>query len=414
MKVWLIQIGEALPVRPGIRKLRTAYIADELNRRGHSVTWWASAFDHFQKRWIFDDQTEVKLNEQLVLKILKGIGYKKNVSISRLIDHRILATKFMQNVTSMPKPDIIVASMPAYDLSYKAVVFANKNKIPILVDIRDQWPDIFLEKMPFIPKPLMRFILHPDFRMLRETMKRATSILSMMDILLDWGLEYSERAKTWRDKVFYLGYSRPNSTSHQTPLIDKIFDKLKGKVIITFIGPFAEYHNPLSLIECAKKLENEKDLHFILAGEGHLMSKIKKKVFSLSNVTLTGWIDQAEITSLLKKSHVGVCTTNKKAFFFPNKSFAYLSEGLPIISAFQGDLKDIIEDKQIGFYYPPMDVETLSNYILNLYKDTFLYKKMSKTATEVFDEIFDAKKIYEKYSDHIELVYEDFRHALSE
>lgn len=77
MNVWLIQIGEALPVRPEIRKLRTAYIADELNRRGHSVTWWASAFDHFKKKWIYNDQTEVKLNDQLVLRLLKGFRYNK-------------------------------------------------------------------------------------------------------------------------------------------------------------------------------------------------------------------------------------------------------------------------------------------------------------------------------------------------
>jgi len=414
MNVWLIQIGEALPIRPGIRKLRTAYIADELNRRGHSVTWWASAFDHFKKKWIYDDQTEVKLNDQLVLKVLKGFGYKKNVSISRFIDHRILAKKFVQNVTSMPKPDIIVASMPSYDLSYEAVLFANKNRIPILVDIRDQWPDIFLEKMPFIPKPLMRLILHNDFRMLRETMKRATGILSMMGILLDWGLEYAERAKAWRDKVFYLGYSRQSSSSHKISLIDKIFDEVKDKFIITFIGTFAKYHNPMSFVECAKQLKNEKNIHFILAGDGHLMPQIRKKTSLLPNITLTGWIDQTEITDLLKRSHVGVCTTNQKAFFFPNKSFAYLSEGLPVISGFQGDLKDIIEDKKIGFYYPPKDVETLSTCILNLYNDASLYRKMSNNATVVFNEMFEAKTIYENYANHIELVYQDFRKAQSE
>jgi len=110
----------------------------------------------------------------------------------------------------------------------------------------------------------------------------------------------------------------------------------------------------------------------------------------------------------LKRSHVGVCTTNQKAFFFPNKSFAYLSEGLPVISGFQGDLKDIIEDKEIGFYYPPKDVKTLSNCIYNLYKDTSLYRKMSKNATKIFNEMFEAKTIYENYANHIELVYEDY------
>ncbi|MFX0200046.1 MAG: glycosyltransferase WbuB, partial [Candidatus Hodarchaeota archaeon] len=62
MNIWLIQIGEALPVKAGIRKLRTAYLADKLIQRGHDVLWWASAFDHFEKRWLYDNDKEVTLD----------------------------------------------------------------------------------------------------------------------------------------------------------------------------------------------------------------------------------------------------------------------------------------------------------------------------------------------------------------
>ena len=71
----------------------------------------------------------------------------------------------------------------------------------------------------------------------------------------------------------------------------------------------------------------------------------------------------------------------------------------------------MIEDKEIGFYYPPADVKTLSNCILNLYNDNSLYRKMSNNATVVFNEMFEAKKIYENYVNHIEKVCEDFRKA---
>ncbi len=54
---------------------------------------------------------------------------------------------------------------------------------------------------------------------------------------------------------------------------------------------------------------------------------------------------------------------------------------------------------------------TLSNYILTLYKDASLYRKMSNNATVVFNEMFEANKIYENYVNHIEMIYEDFRKA---
>ena len=56
MNIWLITIGEQLPIKKGIRKLRTAYLADELIKRGHDITWWGSAFEHFKKEWIFEKE----------------------------------------------------------------------------------------------------------------------------------------------------------------------------------------------------------------------------------------------------------------------------------------------------------------------------------------------------------------------
>jgi hypothetical protein len=49
MNVWLITIGEPLPVQEGARKLWTAIVAEGLVARGHRVLRWSSAFDHFKK-----------------------------------------------------------------------------------------------------------------------------------------------------------------------------------------------------------------------------------------------------------------------------------------------------------------------------------------------------------------------------
>ena len=90
-----------------------------------------------------------------------------------------------------------------------------------------------------------------------------------------------------------------------------------------------------------------------------------------------------------------------------NKAYSYLSAGLPIISAFQGDLKEVIEKYQIGFYYPPNDVDALVNCIKKLYEEE-LYKQMSENARRVFEEMYDANKIYEEYVEHIERIARDY------
>jgi glycosyltransferase involved in cell wall biosynthesis len=411
MRIWLIQIGEPLPVKAGIRKLRTAYLADKLTQRGHNVLWWASAFDHFGKRWLYDRDEEVALDQRLTIKALKGIGYRKNISLTRYIDHRIIARKFRRFITSVQKPDIIVASLPSYDLTYYASAFAQENNIPCLADVRDQWPDIFIEQVPHFFRSLVRTALRKDFKMTERALKSATGIISMSTNILEWGLLYAGREQRQQDRVFYLGYKRGCTSDRQTKRIAAILESLKGKFLVTFIGTFAEYHNPSTLIECAGIMKNANRIHFVLAGDGQLMPKLKQLSGHLPNVTLTGWLNQGEIDAVLARSNIGVCTTNQTAYFFPNKAFAYFSAGLPVVSAFQGDLREVIWKHRLGFYYPPEDMDSLASCIKRLYEDPHLYKNMSKNAQKAFNDMFDANRIYDEYAKHVESVADAYTRA---
>ncbi|MBA7499758.1 hypothetical protein ES704_02505 [subsurface metagenome] len=403
MNIWLIQIAEPLPIAIGVRKMRTALLADKLTGKGHDVLWWTSAFDHFKKKWIFRTDTELNVRNSFNIKALKGAGYKKNISFSRFVDHRIIARKFRRLAPEMPKPDIIITSMPPHNLAFEVVMFAKDNNIPVLVDIRDEWPDLFLN---YVPPRLQRFVkmaLFREFSIIKKTMQSADGLIAMMNPLLEWGLNYAKRDKTWRDRVFYLGHKRGICCTNNPDKMPKLVEDIRDRFVITFIGAFSHNNNPSILIDCAKELIDE-NICFVLAGDGDLFAEIKKKSSDLPNMILPGWLEQSEINTLLEYSDVGVCPTTRVRNAFPNKAFMYLSAGLPILSAWQGDLKKIIEEYQIGFYCPPNDVDALVNSIKKLYEDQELHRTMSNNALRVFDELFDADKIYNEYADHIEKI----------
>lgn len=399
--MWLLQIGESLPVLPGIRKLRTALLSEKLIEKGHEVTWWASAYDHFQKKWVYPKDTNLQLENGLNIRTIKGTGYKKNVSVMRWIDHRLIARKFKRKAQASLPPDLIVASMPSYDLAYEAVKYGQKLGIPVVIDIRDQWPDIFLEALPHSLNKFGRLLLRNEFALLEKTLKGSDAILSMMNVLLDWGLDYAERSRTWKDKVFYLGYKKKKNGNPPQSKITELKKKLSGSFVVTFIGTFGSYHDPSILIDAAQMLKND-NIAFVLAGDGEKFKNIKNSAKQLPNVHLTGWLNQAEIDSLLTYSQLGVCTCTKAANFFPNKSFLYLSNGLPVISAFQGDLKNYLENEKIGFYYPPNDVVALVKCIKLLSEDKTLYEGFSQRAANVFNQHFESDLIYQNYAGHLE------------
>jgi glycosyltransferase involved in cell wall biosynthesis len=382
-------------------------LADKLTERGHNVLWWASAFDHFGKKWIFSKDMEFQVNERLRIKALKGMGYRKNISLSRFIDHRLIAWKFRKFAHGVEKPDVIVASMPSYDLAFEAARYAKKYGIPVIVDIRDQWPDIFIENVPQRFRGMARMILKREFLMVKSLLGMADGLLSMTDPLLKWGLSYAGREKTWKDNVFYLGYLKGEVSHDQHG--GKIYElgkALSGKFVVTFVGTFGTYHNPSLLIDCAKEFEGQ-DIRFVLAGDGELLQELKEKASSLSNVFFPGWLDQHQITVLLKHSHIGVCTSGQieNKVFFPNKAFAYLAEGLPILSSFRGEIEEIIGKYKVGYSYD--NLESLVKGIKALYNNSHLYREMSANALRLFTDKFDADKIYVEYAQHVERIAKD-------
>jgi len=403
MHIWLIQTGEPLPLNSTAKKMRTALLADKLIARGHSVTWWASSFDHVKKNWVCEGDKEIEIKNGLKIIPLKGTGYKKNISLSRFIDHRIVAGKFRKTASATPKPDLIVTSMPPHDLAYEAVLFAKTNKIPVVVDIRDEWPDLFVNYAPAILQPLVRLFLINDFEMIKKAMQNADSLISMMDSLLKWGLNYAGRSKNQNDKIFYLGSKKINTDENMATL--KFADELKDKFVITFIGTFVDNNDPSILIDCAKKL-TDKNIHFVLAGDGELLREIKQKSANLNNVSFAGWLSEQEINVLLKYSNVGIAPTKQARNAFPNKVFSYFSAGIPVITAFEGDLKEIIEKSKAGIYYPPNNVEKLIEAINALHQNHDLYKLMSENVKNIFEELFDADKIYSEYANHLEKIAE--------
>ena len=83
MNVWVIQSNEHIPHdnEKHVTLSRTYFVCEELVKRFHRVTWWASAFSHKSKTFILDEDTEILHKENFKINALHvPIGYKKNIS----------------------------------------------------------------------------------------------------------------------------------------------------------------------------------------------------------------------------------------------------------------------------------------------------------------------------------------------
>jgi glycosyltransferase involved in cell wall biosynthesis len=408
MKVWLFEIGDLLPLKPGIRKMRTGLLADQLMARGHKVRWWASAFEHQRKVMLFQHDQEIALSPLLTLQVLRGCGYSRNFSLPRYIDHRIIAAKFRKTAPKLEPPDVVVAALPCYHLAFEAVRFGRRRNIPVLVDVRDTWPDIFLTRIrsPFLKK-MGQMALGPDFQRVRWLLREAQGLVAVSDTYLDWALKKAGRPAGEWDRVFYLGYQAVSSNS-RPPQSSNPPAWLKGhatRMLILFLGTFGLSYDLSLILAAAGRLQaaGREDVHFILAGTGEQEDLVHRESAGLANVSLPGWIDGEEITALLQLGYLGLMTYSPTApQSLPYKPFEYLSAGLPLVSSLGGEMAEIINHFGLGLNYPAGELDGLCRSIETLLDNSSLRDKMSVNALAFFKEYGDADKIYTEYAKHLE------------
>jgi len=411
MEIWLLQTGEKLPLQSEVRLMRTGLLAEEIRRRGHKLIWWASSFDHYSKSWIANGDTSITLNNGTQLRLLAGIGYKKNISIRRFVDHFFVAKKFMAEANKMPKPDIIIAALPDYRIAYKAYMYAKKNNIPFVLDLRDRWPWDFLSFFPRYFKWVARLVLFRDFKMATELIKNTDALVTMMKSWVAWACmpPICRKDDAIKNKVFYLGANNLRGDPlHVKPQILNLIEKIKEKWVVLFIGAFNNSYWPKIAIEAATEIakiddkKGEKDIVFILAGDGDWMEELKVMSAVVPNVYLTGYVNNEEIYALLKIAKVGLITANGCFEAVPNKLFTYMSGGVPILSSLVGETNQLIDKEKIGINY--CGLSELVNAIEMLNSDDDLHREMAGNAQELFDSEYESSKLYGHYVDYVEKI----------
>lgn len=419
MLIWVVKIGEPLPVDQRSKPLRTGILASTLIERGHRVVWWASGFDHYKKKMVYPDHGVFNVGESLEIRTVRGTGYGRNISFRRYLDHALLARKMCSWMKTAPAPDVIIVSMPDYRLATVGVSMAREKGCPVFIDIRDKWPDLFWEMSPPLIQPLVKMVFRGDRNLLARTLRGADGIISVTETWLDWGLGLARRARSPFDKVVYLGCPpmREGALKNVSERILDLKKRTQGKFVITFIGSFSRIHDPRVVAQAAIKINLTSRLadkfFFVFAGEGALKSSLSRLVGKETNCSMPGWLDAKEIEALMSISSLGLVPFGFSTDFFPNKAFTYLSAGVPVLTSAEGDLKKLIEDYNAGSSFPWNDSGELANLIETLYVQKERYSHLRAGAKRLFDEKLNSNLLYSSYVRHIETSVSELKRSAS-
>ncbi len=416
MKVWIITIGEPIPIKEtkGARLLRSGYLSLRLADRGHHVCWWTSAFDHSHKRHIVAGDTHINFGDRLDLKLLRTCGYSKNVSLRRLYDHWRLARKFTNAIELESAPDVIVVSAPPIELCQAAIEFGKRHGIPVIIDVRDLWPDIFIHLLPKGLQWLGRLMARPFFSRAGKVFTEATAITGITEAFVDWGLSKGNRVRTEMDRAFAHAYSNDPPASRDLMEAESFWDQhgiktTSDSLRMCFVGYLGLQFDLAPVFEAVKALDNRGvSVKLIIAGTGTNLEKYKHLAGNNENILFPGWINAAQIFTLMRRCDVGLDPLPNRFDFLMtinNKAIEYLSAGLPVISSpDKGALRDLLIENGCGYSYPQGDSVTLANLLMELHNDRDLLQRMSNNAAALFEDCFTTEKVYGDFIDHMEKI----------
>ncbi len=350
-QIWVVNPFDPLPNESDV-SLRYWALCRTFAEQGHEVIWWSSDFSHLVK----SKRQPCPDTDGFSVRLIETPPYTKNVSITRLKNHRAFASGFYRDAMNALKsgelhsPDRIVVSLPPLGVAEQAFrirascMSTTTSRCEVVVDIQDAWPESFYRVLPrIIPTKLQKQLLKPIHHSARNAYLGADKISAVGQSYLDLAQHYTtdsnQQAKPTH--LCYLGAESPN-TAYRTPL-----RKVDERLQLIYIGAMEIGYDLETLILAASETKRNRScqISIHMCGSGSLKTELRKMCnkYKLTNedVKWHGYLKQRELASIMSASDVGIVPNRLNTHVAcPNKACHYAAHGLPMISCLGGELED--------------------------------------------------------------------------
>lgn len=376
MKVLIFQSGEPLQIDSDSNPMRAITFSNYLASLNFEVHLWSSKFNHHSKIFRSDNFDEIKY-KNIFFKLIKSPGYKKNVSLARFFDHILLAKNLKKELRKINfKPDFVFIGYPPIETADVLSRWCIKNNIPYLLDVKDNWPEFFIENLPNYLRSLARLILLPYFKISKRIIFNSKIVTSISKTFLHWCQNFSSREKIKNDKLYYL--LKPKKNNLNILNVSNKIKILKNRYSENFFPLlFVGNHYPsidLETVILGTKILNKElnnNFKLFICGDGETTKNLQNISKKDKNIYFLGRVNQDEILFLSKFSKIFLCPfLNLNAFqmSLPNKILDAFNFNLPIVNAFtKGEVFDLLTRHKINFKYTERSPISFSKIIKKVY-----------------------------------------------
>lgn len=178
---------------------------------------------------------------------------------------------------------------------------------------------------------------------------------------------------------------------------------LANKFVVQFMGNIGRTHNIDLVVEAARRLQKNSDIHFLIVGEGARRKWLETAVSSdgLPNITLLPPCPRDELADYLNACDVSVIglLPGMQGVSVPSRLYNVMAAGKPVIALVDADSEValVIEEERSGWVVAQDDAEALVNAIVRAHDDSDSVATRGKNARRAAEQKYSRERVGQKF-----------------
>lgn len=281
----------------------------------------------------------------------------------------------------LEKPDVVIATSPQIFCGYAGVWYKRFRKVPLVIEIRDIWPESMGAVGAHIPK-IGYWAL--------EGIERA--LYRNCDRLVTVGEGYLERLAAKgvpREKMSIVMNGTDLEMFAPHAPNEELLAKwgLKDRFVVSYIGTVGMACGLETVLDAAERLRTEPRIVFAIVGDGAHRQKLEEqaRIRGLDNVVFTGRQPKASMPDWVASSDVNLVHLRKTELFttvMPSKIFESAGCARPILMGVDGFAKKLVMDAEAGVAMEPGNAQELVEGVRRLAGDAELCRRLGSNGYE--------------------------------
>ena len=346
--------GSAAPGPAQPRKL-----TQTLAERGHQVCVLTCDFNAYSEQTEPEEQLDFPGGGAVRVLRLRAPRKIRSGLKARLNSYGTFAWRAWRRGLQLPRPDVVLGSIQPLFTGVAALSVARRRHVPMVVEVRDLWPDALVVKGAIKP-----WQARPLYYLERRVYAGATRIVSLTP-----GIKVELLKKGIAPQLIDVlpNAFNPDLFRWPTGTRERIRAELgwDGQFVALFAGVHTEVTAVETIVRAASVLKNRADIRFELFGNGQAKPAAVRlaQELGLTNIHFHDAVPKTRVLDLLAGVDAGLMTLFKSPLihiYFENKLIDYMGAGLPILGAMDGMQGDIIRRFGAGKVVGSFDHEGLA------------------------------------------------------